>query len=194
MKPHRFDRVKKTAMTVLCVSSSFINSFVLRGWVEKAMVPNLLMVPMHLTCSFWVWKASNAMLFSCSSTNEPSSWSLIINDSHKNLLLHPWLQVDGPIDDVKEDVRSRKHNPWVLVYGMGVYPNVHIASGWLHLACNLRVIQWHLGQHSILATAVLWHSIIPCVVYIHGPVASDLGVDHHLVRVANAACTRQLER
>lgn len=104
------------------------------------------------------------------------------------------LRVDGPIDDVKQDVRSGKHNPRVLVDGVGVYPNVHVASGRLHLARDLRVVQRHLGQHSILATAVLWHPIIPRGVHIHGPVASDLGVDHHLVRVANAACTRQLER
>lgn len=77
---------------------------------------------------------------------------------------------------------------------MGVDPNVHVASGWLHLACDLRVIQCHLGQHTLLAAAVLWHPIIPCGVHIHRPVASDLGVDHHLIRVANATCTRQLWR
>lgn len=107
-------------------------------------------------------------------------------------LLHPGLRVDGPVDDVKEDVRSGKHNPRVLVYGVGVYPNVHVASGWLHLAGDLRVVQRHLGHHSLLAAAVLWHPIIPCGVDIHRPVASDLGVNHHLIRVADATCTRQL--
>lgn len=119
-----------------------------------------------------------------------SSWTTLAED----LFLHPGLWVDGPVDDVKEDVRSGKHNPRVLVYGVGVYPNVHVASVWLHLACDLRVIQCHLGQHSLLAAAVLWHPIIPCGVHIHRPVAGDLGVDHHLIRVANATCTRQLER
>lgn len=47
---------------------SFLN--VLSGWVKKAMVPNLSMVPMHLMSSFSVWKASNVMLCSCSWTNE----------------------------------------------------------------------------------------------------------------------------
>lgn len=119
-----------------------------------------------------------------------SSWTTL----PEHLLLHPGLRVDGPVDDVKEDVRSRKHNPGVLVYGVGVYPNVHVASGWLHLVGDLRVIQCHLGQHSLLAAAVLWHPIIPCGVDIHRPVSSDLGVDHHLIGVANATCTRQLER
>lgn len=77
---------------------------------------------------------------------------------------------------------------------MGVYPNVHIAPGRLHLPCNLGVIQRHLGQHSLLAATVLRHPISPCGVDIHGPVACDLGVNHHLVRVANAARTRQLRR
>lgn len=106
--------------------------------------------------------------------------------------LHLWLRVDGPVDDIKEDVSSRKDNPRVLVYGVSVYPNVHVAPGWLHLARNLWVIQRHLSQHSLLAAAVLRHPIIPCGVDIYRPVASDLGVYHHLVRVANAACTRQL--
>lgn len=109
-------------------------------------------------------------------------------------LLHLWLRVDGPVDDVKEDVSSRKDNPRVFVYGVGVYPNVHVAPGWLHLAGNLWVIERHLSQHSLLAAAVLRHPIIPCGVDIHSPIASDLGVYHHLVRVANAACTRQLSK
>lgn len=166
---------------------SFLTSSVLSGWVKKAMVPNLSVVPMHLMSSFSVWKASNVMLCSCSLTNESRL-------SQRIYFCTPGLWVDGPVDDVKEDVRSREHNPRVLVYGVGVYPNVHVASGWLHLACDLRVIQRHLGQHSLLAAAVLWHPIIPCGVYVHRPVASDLGVDHHVVGVANAACTRQLEK
>lgn len=104
------------------------------------------------------------------------------------------LRVDGPVDDVKEDVRTRKDNPRVLVYGMGVYPNVHVASGRLHLACDLRVVQCHLGQDSLLAAAILWHPIIPCGIDIHRPIASDLGVNHHLVWIADATSTRQLER
>lgn len=104
------------------------------------------------------------------------------------------LRVDGPVDDVKEDVRTGKDNPRVLVYGVGVYPNVHVASGRLHLACDLWVVQCHLSQDSLLAAAILWHPIIPCGVDIHGPVASDLGVYHHLIRVADTAGARQLER
>lgn len=107
-------------------------------------------------------------------------------------LMHLCLWIDGPVDDIKEDVCSWKDNSRVLVYGMGVYPYVHIAPGWLHLACDLWVIQCHLGQHSLLAATVLWHPIISCVVDIQGPVACDLWIDHHLVGVANSTCTRQL--
>lgn len=119
-------------------------------------------------------------------------WVKLLMD--EDLLLHPGLWVDGPVDDVKEDVRSGKHNPWVLVYSVGVYPNVHVASRWLNLACELRVIQCHLGQHSLLTAAVLWHPVIPRGVDIHRPVSSDLGVDHHLIGVANTTCARQLGR
>lgn len=193
MKPHWSDGVTKPAMmTVLFGSSSFLNSSVLSGWFKKAMVTNLSMVSMHLMSSFSVWKASNVifLLF--------HKWAELLESHHGrlslSLLLHPGLRVDGPVDDVEEDVRPWKHNSRVLVYGVGVYPNVHVASGWLHLARELRVIQCHLRQHSLLAAAVLWHPIIPCGVDIHRPVASDLGVDHHLIRVANATSTRQLER
>lgn len=153
----------------------FWNSSVLSGWVKKAMVNNLPVVPMHLM----------------SSQAPGVSWWMTLTE---DLILHPALWVDGPVDDVKEDVRSRKHNPRVLVYGVGVYPNVHVASGRLHLARNLRVIQCHLGQHSLMAAAILWHPIISCGIHVHRPIASDLGVDHHLIRVADATGTRQLER
>lgn len=76
---------------------------------------------------------------------------------------------------------------------MSVYPNVHVASGRLHLACDLRVIQRHLGNHPLLTASVLRHPIIPGGVDIHGPVAGDLGVDHHLIGVPDATCARQLE-
>lgn len=123
----------------------------------------------------------------CSCANELSSSQHVVAS-------HPRLQVDGPVDDVKEDVRSRKDDPRVLVYGVCVYPDVHVTSGWLHLACDLWVIQCHLGQYSLLATTVLWHPIMSCGVGIYRPVASNLGVDHHLVWVANATCTRQLSK
>lgn len=126
---------------------------------------------------------------------QTSSHSPIMDDSLTDVApLRPGLRVDGPVDDVKEDVRTRKDNPRVLVYGVGIYPNVYIASGRLHLACDLRVVQCHLGQDSLLAAAILRHPIIPCGVDIHRPIASDLGVDHHLVWVADATGTRQLER
>lgn len=147
--------------------------------------------PRHLMSGFCHRKAvSNPAFTQTSRAPGVSSQRTFADD----LLLHPLLQVDGPVDDVKEDVRSGKHHPGVLVYGVRVYPNVHIASGWLHLACNLRVVQRHLGQHSLLAPAVLWHPIIPRGVHIHRPVASDLGVYYHLIGVANAACTRQLQK
>lgn len=129
MKPHRV--TKPATTTVSFVSSSFISSSVLSGWVEKAMVTNLSVVPMHLKCS------SLSEKHQCYFPAPVSSWTTLTED----LSLHPGLQVDGPVDDVKEDVRSRKHDPGVLVYGVGVYPNVHVASGWPHLACHLRVIQ-----------------------------------------------------
>lgn len=75
---------------------------------------------------------------------------------------------------------------------MGVYPDVDVASGGLHLTRDLRVVQRHLGQDSLLAPAVLRYAIIPRGVDVHGAVASDLWVDHHLVGVANATCARQL--
>lgn len=103
------------------------------------------------------------------------------------------LRVDGPVDDVKEDVRAGKHHPRVLVYGVCVYPNVHVASGWFHLSCDLGVVQRHLGQDSLLPAPVFRHPVIPCSVGIHRPVASDLGVDHHLVRIADATGAWQLE-
>lgn len=75
---------------------------------------------------------------------------------------------------------------------MGVYPNVHVAPGWLHVACELRIIQCHLSQHSLWAAAILRHPIIPGAVDVHRPVAGDLGVYHHVVRVPDATCARQL--
>lgn len=104
----------------------FFNSSVLSGWVKKAMVNNLPVVPMRLMSS---------------QAPGDSSWMTLTED----LILDPGLRVDGPVDDVKEDVRPGKHNPRVLVYGVGVYPNVHVAPGRLHLARNLRIIQRHLG-------------------------------------------------
>lgn len=109
-------------------------------------------------------------------------------------LLYPMLQVNGPVDDVEEDVRPRKDNPRVLVYGMCIYPNVHVASGRFHLPCNLGVVKCHLGQHSLLPAPVFRHPIITCSVHIHGPIASDLGVNHHLIWIADATGTRELER
>lgn len=184
MKPHRFDGVTEPATTVLFVVFKLL-SFKWLG--QEGNGPQSVSGP-HASYE----------QFLCPKSIICDVMFLLLNKQvatlNEDLLLHPGLWVDGPVDDVKEDVRSRKHNPRVLVYGVGVYPNVHVASGWLHLACDLRVIQRHLSKHSLLAAAVLWHPIIPCGVYVHRPVASDLRVDHHLIRVANAACTRQLER
>ena len=77
---------------------------------------------------------------------------------------------------------------------MGVNPDVDVSSGAPHLTRDLRVPQRHLGQHPLLAAAVLRHPIIPCGVDLHGGVACDLGVCHHIVRVANAAGTWQLQK
>lgn len=110
------------------------------------------------------------------------------------LLMHPSLWVYGPVDDVKENVCSGKNNPRVLVYGVGVDPDVNITSGCLHLACDLRVVQRHLGQNSFLAATIFRHPIVSCGVDIHGPVPGDLWVDHHLVRVADATRARQLHK
>lgn len=74
------------------------------------------------------------LLFKMSPACVVSSWTIDF------ALLCPMLQVNGPVDDVKEDVRSRKDNPRVLVYGMRIYPNVHVASGRFHLSCNLGVV------------------------------------------------------
>lgn len=75
---------------------------------------------------------------------------------------------------------------------MGVDPDVNVTSGCLHLACDLRVVQRHLGQDPFLAAPVLWHPVVSCGVDVHGPVSSDLWVDHHLIGVANATRARQL--
>lgn len=182
LKPRGFDPLTKPAMTSIVVfsSSSFLNSSVLSGWVEKAMVTTIGQMSARVAL-----KSIKCKVLSLLSRRRARLLESTASSP---------LRVDGPIDDVEEDVRTRKQNPRVLVYGVGVDPDVHVASGWPDLACDLRVIQGNLGQHPIPATAVLRHPIIPRCVDIHGPVASDLGVDHHLVRVANAARTRQLER
>lgn len=151
------------------------------------MVTNLLVVPMHLMRSFSVPNTSSA-------ASSFLSWAPAVPACTKQHFMHHRLQVDGPVDDVKKDVGSRKDDPWVLVYGMGVYPDVHVASRCLHLACDLWVVQCHLGQNSFLAAPVFWQPIISCDVDICGPISSDLGVDHHFIRVANAACTWKLAK
>ena len=105
----------------------------------------------------------------------------------------PGLAVDGPVDDVEQSVGPWEYDPGVLVYGVGVNPHVDVSSGAPHLTRDLRVPQRHLGQHPLLAAAVLRNPIIPCG-DLHGGVACDLGVCHHIVRVANAAGTRQLQK
>lgn len=111
---------------------------------------------------------------------------------HNVTLPHPVLGVDGPVDDVEEDVGTGKDNPGVLVNSVGVDPNVHVASGRLHLPCDLRVVQSHLSQHLLLTSAVFWNPVISRAVNIDGAIAGDLAVDHHLVWIADATGARQL--
>lgn len=98
------------------------------------------------------------------------------------------LRVNRPVDDVEKDVRSRKDDPGVLVYGMCVNPDTAVGPG-ANMACHLVRLHGQFSQHPFSSHSILlWHSIVSCGVDIHFTVA----VRHH-ARMNYATSTWQLQ-
>lgn len=81
------------------------------------------------------------------------------------------LGVDRPVDDVEEDVGSRKEDPGVLVYGMCVDPDAVVGAG-ANMTGDLVILHSQLHQHPLpLHPVLFWHAVVPCCVGIHLAVA-----------------------
>lgn len=81
------------------------------------------------------------------------------------------LGVDGPVDDVEEDVTPRKHDPGVPIYGVCVNPDIAVGAG-ANMTGDLVTLHRQLHQHPLLFHPILlWHAVVPCCVDVHLTVA-----------------------
>lgn len=97
------------------------------------------------------------------------------------------LGVDGPVDDVKEDVGSWEDDPGVLVYGVRVDPDVAVGPR-ADVAGHLVVLHYQFSQNPFPSDAVLfWHAVVSGGVDVHLTVAGG-----HQPGVGHSTGTRQL--